>query len=174
MIQKVLSKWNRKWAVLLSGNLMPRRWGADSCCPRLLTVKVERGRHVFQLGARVRARARYKEKSYFFLECALYAYLYWGNQLFLLTSQEEEQVLAYVPGQSYSSQLALLQSSQLSISVLEEQLWQSPWPCLEISFPLHSKTKLIWNGWVNLTFFLRGTCVHMKGGGSPGGPRRST
>lgn len=43
--------------------------------------------------------------------------------------------------------------SQLSISILEEQLWQRPWPCLEIPFPLLSQTKLIWNGGVHLTFF---------------------
>lgn len=56
--------------------------------------------------------------------------------------------------------------SQLSVSILEEQLWQRPWPCLEIPFPLLSQTKLIWNGWVHLTFFpIRNMCSCE--GGSP-------
>lgn len=37
-------------------------------------------------------------------------------------------------------------------------VWKSPSPLL-------SQTKLIWNGWVNLTFSLWGTCVHMRGEG---------
>lgn len=36
----------RKCAALISVSLMPWRWGADNCCPQLLTVKVEWGRHV--------------------------------------------------------------------------------------------------------------------------------
>lgn len=173
MIQKVLSKWN------------PEMCCAYICQPHAPEVRSrqllstashsESGMReaCVQLGAWVRARARYKEKPYFFLECTLYAYLYWGNQLFLLTSQEEEPVLAPVPGQSYTSQLAPFQGSQLSISILEEQLWQSPWPCLESPFPFLSQTKWIWNGWVNLTFFLWGTCVHMRGAGSPGDSPRA-
>lgn len=41
-------------------------------------------------------------------------------------------------------------------------------------FPVLSQTKLIWNGWVNVTCFLQGACVHLRGGGSPGdSPRLS-
>lgn len=54
--------------------------------------------------------------------------------------------------------------------------WQSPWPCLEIPeipFPLHSKTQLIWNSWVTLTFFLWGVWYIWWGSSwqlSPGSP----
>lgn len=93
-----------------AGNFLSWRWGPNKCYPRLLIVKSEGGRHLSQWRAGVMARARYK-KFYLFLVHILSAYLYWGNQLFLLTSQEEEPALARVPGQGCTSQLAPLQAA---------------------------------------------------------------
>lgn len=51
------------------------------------------------------------QEFYLFLEHTLCVYLYWGNQLFLLTSRKEEPALAHVPGRGYTSQLAPLQAA---------------------------------------------------------------
>lgn len=115
-MQKTKSNWDQRWyfsCCLLPLVLPPLRLikenGSESAqqvkpgnvlclhvaasCPGgegqtwLLTVKVEWGRPLSHLGARVRARARHRDKFYFLLGHTLHAYLYWGNQLFLLTSR---------------------------------------------------------------------------------------
>lgn len=136
------------------------------------TVRVEWGRPMSPLEPRVITWARYKLFFFFFLEVFFFSLTTHHvlistekTSFSFLPPKRRSQCWAQVPGWGYTSQLASVQASQLSISILEEQLWQSPWPCLEIFFPLLFQTKLIWSSWVNLTFSLWGACVHLRGWG---------